>query len=371
MTYGLVFYALHITDLTTTARYKWTLRLQAQLEVPPDPILSEQPAAEEQKASAADEDVDIINAPAAAPKDESAQPSSSGKTLDAPEAATPAPVKATAPAAELEQPSSRGRGNRGRRGGRGGRGRGRSKSKARARASGNSSPRAASEQDQADFADQLDSPSRVATESADPIGQSGQSEDKDVTISDTTDQQLASQPQKGIPLHKDKSDASQASEQLTSAKSRAPKEAASHASVADESKASPVHDAMAPAEEEAKASKADHQALAKASKADVPAFKAEKAEPAQQDDEEEAKAAKTDEPPAKRPRRSASNASQKAEGTKKAKAKGPQARRGVLQESDSYSESEDVDIGGEQLHHVLPCFRYSSAHGRWSAHIMQ
>lgn len=327
--------------------------LQAQLEVPPDPSLSEQPAAEERKASAADEDIDIITAPTAAANDESAQPSSSDKAVGDLEAATPAPVKAAAPAAESQQPSSRGCGSRGRRGGRGGRGRGRSKSKGRARASGTSSPRAPSEQDQAEFADQLESPSREATESADPISQPGQSDDKDVSISDTTDQQQASQPQKGTALHKDKSDASQASEQLTSTRSRGSKVAESHASAADESKALPIPDAAA-AEKAAK----DHQAEAKASSADVAVSNTEQAGPTQKDEEEEAKAAKTDEPPAKRPRRSASNASQKAEETKKAegsnkaKGKGPQARRGVLQESDSNSGSMDVDISGEQLDSV-------------------
>ena len=322
--------------------------VEAEVGVSSEPSLPEPPAAmETETAAAADhEDVDIEGEPVTAAEHHPEQPSSCATAPEASEAAvvaaaetpenaeavTPAPAKAAASAAEREQPPSRGRGSRGRRGGRGGRGRGRSKPKGKARATGNSSPRAPSEQDQAEFADQLDqSPSHAEGESGDP--QAEQADDKDVSVSDATDQ--PKQPQKRSSLRKGKSDASQASEQFTGAKSRASKEGnASATPTPDNTKAPPVQSSAAPEADQAKKPKSAATAAAKAQKP-------KEARTAAQDGKEEGAA---DEPPTKRPRRAGSGGSLRAAENGKSKGRRPQARHGVVEsESDDNS---DVDIEG-------------------------
>ena len=287
------------------------------------------------------------------------QPLATSQTVEADVAATPAPATApattpatatvtapvTAPvtasenAPKEQQPASGGRGGRGRRGGRSTRGRGRSKARGKARAAGNASPKAPSEQDQAEFADQLESPSHN-DEPADSASQPAQSDDPDVSISDTTDQHQASQQHRGSLKRRGRSDVSQVSDQLTNAKSRASKAAESRASAADKPLAAQDSE-LPPAAEETKESKV-------ASKTDV-----KDADPQPVVREEEEKAASVDEPPAKRPRRSASTASQKAAGAESGKGKGrgkrPSGRRGVLKESESDDESMDVNIVGAKL----------------------
>ena len=327
-----------------------SLGVGVEVGVPPEPSLPEQPAAMGTEAAGAadDEDVDIEGEPTTAAEDHPEQPSSpataaeaseaatpaAAKAVEAAEAVTPAPAKAAASAAEHEQPPSRGRGSRGKRGVRGGRGRGRTKPKGKTRATGNSSPCAPSEQDQAEFADQLDqSPSRADAESGD--AQAEQSDDKDVSISDTTDR--PEQPQKRSSLRRGRSD-SQASEQLISAKSQASGEAIEVGAAAPADTKAPVTQNFAAAEaDKAKEPKSAASASAKLQKT-------KEARTGSQPEKEEAAA---DEPPTKRPRRTASGGKQKPAENSKAKGRRPQARRGVV-ESESDNSDSNVDIEGRQ-----------------------
>ncbi|KAL0035447.1 hypothetical protein WJX77_006587 [Trebouxia sp. C0004] len=259
-------------------------------------------------------------------------------------------TEAVGPTAEPEEsditdnaPSGRGRGGRGRGRGARGRGKGRTKSKGRAKAAGNTSPKAPSE-DQADFANELDSPSRNASDAAEQCIQLDPSRE-DVSISELSegDHQQASQAAKGnSQLYKGKSDASQASGPHAGLKSQTSK--------ADNLTVTQPDDLEMSELVEPKTSQLDES---RASRREEPRTSGL-------------------EPPAKRPRRAAANAGQKEpkevnngkakEGTDgkakqvntgKAKARGAQARRGVVQESDTdgtddidiVDQEEDVDIG--------------------------
>lgn len=320
-------------------------------------------------------DVDIGGSATAAAEGLPELPSSSAKPTEATGAAAPAPSKADeaaeaaaaapvtapepmetakpAPAKEPESavgheqpPPSRGRGSRGRRGGRGGRGRGKSKPKGRGKAADNSSPRAPSEQDQAEFADQLDSPSRADADPGDAAAHTDQADDRDVSISDMTDQQQPKQPQKRSSLRKGKSDASLASEQPTSARSRASKAGESRTPALDDTKAPLVQTSTAPEAEETKEPRSVRAVRADSGEAKGQKPKEARAAPQKEKDA----AAAADEPPTKRPRRTGSGAGQRAAENGKAKGRKAQARRGVV-ESDSNEESEDVDILGK--HHAF------------------
>ncbi|KAL3137409.1 hypothetical protein ABBQ32_006931 [Trebouxia sp. C0010 RCD-2024] len=285
-------------------------------------------------------------APAPAKAEEAAEAAAPAPVTapEAMEAATQAPAKEPDSAVGHEQPApSRGRGSRGRRGGRGGRGRGRSKPKGRAKAADNSSPRAPSEQDQADFADQLESPSRADADPGDAAAHTDQADDRDVSISDMTDQQQPKQPQKRSSLRKGKSDASQASEQLTSARSGASKAGESHTPALDQPKAPLVQTSRAPDAEETKEPGSVRAARADSGEVKGHKPKEARAVPQKETDAAAAAAAAADEPPTKRARRAVSGAAQRAAENGKAKGRKAQARRGVV-ESDSNEESEDVDI---------------------------
>ena len=344
--------------------------LQAPLEVPPDPSQPEQPVPEQ----AAEDDVDIV---ATGVTDiQPTQPSSTGEASDGPEAVTPTPEAAAAPpeaaagATDAEQPpSSRGRGSRGRKGGRGGRGRGRSKARGKARTSAKSSPRAPSEQDQAEFADQLDSPSRNNAELDEVAAQPAQSDDVDVSISDTTDQQQASELEKGDSVRRDRSELSHALEQLTSAKSRGSRAAESHASAAGESNmldkhkpaASDIDAAKNSAKEAAQEGvKGVVKAVADQAADEAIEGPAKEAANKSKSDMKTARAGanlrrtspedrEVEDPPAKRPRRSTSGISQSAEMNKGTNTRRPQAKRGVVQESDSNDDTQDINIVGERF----------------------
>jgi len=196
----------------------------------------------------------------------------------------------------------------------------------------------AQEQDQADFANELDSPSRNASDAAEQSIQLDPSRE-DVSISELSEgnHQQASQAAKGnSQLYKGKSDASQASGPHASLKSRTFKADVLTVTQPDDLKVSEV--------DEPKASKLDESRASKM---------------------EEPRTSGLEEPPAKRPRRAAANTGQKEpkevnngkakEGndskakevnTGKAKGRGAQARRGVVQESDTDG-TDDVDIVGE------------------------
>ena len=252
-------------------------------------------------------------------------PSASGQHSDTAEA-----VEAAAePEEENKTPSGRGRGSRGRGRGVRGRGKGRgTRSKGRSKAAGNVSPKAPSE-DQADFANELDSPSRNASDVAEQSHQPDPPSE-DVSISEVTasDQQQANQTAQGSSqLHKGKSDASQASRPDPTSTPRA-------------------DDAGASQKKESKASKAEAD--------DAGGSKPGAAKTAKLD---EPKPPVPEEPPAKRPRRAAAASTSQKEAKEvkaggKARGKGAQARRGVVQESDA-DQSSDIDIVGEHtLHHL-------------------
>lgn len=278
-----------------------------------------EPAKLDRSAAPAQEDAAQVAAAASgltlsAAAAEQAEPSVSGKGN------TPAAtIEATTAAEENEQPpSGRGRGNRGKRGGYAGRGRGRGKARGRSKASGNLSPKAPSE-DQADFANELESPSRNDIGAPEYSSQPGQLTDhaSDSMVS-VGDQQQANQAAKGSSqLWKAQTDASQSSGPHLNLKSQVLN---TDDAGAEESKASKS--------EEAKASKA------KEAKGNQP------------------RASREEEPAAKRPKRAAAastaqkaNKQSKAGRANKPHGKATQARRGVVQESDT--EPSDINIVGE------------------------
>lgn len=288
-------------------------------------------------AAATEPDASLHDTCAAAAEVDKDQPAASAKDSKVTEAIGPADEPEESEITD-NLPSGRGRGGRGRgRGGRG-RGKGRTKSKGRAKAAGSTSPKAPSE-DQADFANELDSPSRNASDAAEQSIQLDPSRE-DVSISELSEgnHQQTSQAAKGnSQLYKGKSDASQAIGPHASLKSQTSKADILMVTQPDDVKASEVDELKAPKLDESRVSQ-----------------------------KEEARPSGLEEPPAKRPRRTAaSNTGQKEpketnngkakEGNNgrgkevipgKAKGRGAQAKRGVVQESDT-DDTDDIDILGK------------------------